>query len=195
MDDLSIGHLIYLVVLTAMVLFWFFSDAKQSLGKSLQHAVAWGLIILGTIGVISIWDNIEAALMGEPQQIVFADRRAIEVSQQVDGHYYMTAALNGTLVDFVVDTGATSIVLSQEDAKRVGFELKDLRFSGRAQTANGVVATASVTVDEFAVGPFRDQNVSAEVNQGELDISLLGMDYLSKYGQITISGGKMTLTR
>ncbi|MFY0595848.1 MAG: TIGR02281 family clan AA aspartic protease [Cognatishimia sp.] len=195
MDDLSIGHLIYLLVLTAMVVFWFFSDAKQSLGKSLQHAVAWGLIILGTIGVISIWDNIESALFGEPQQIVFTDRTAIEITQQIDGHYYLKASLNGAPVDFVVDTGATSIVLSQEDAKRVGFDPDDLKFTGRARTANGVVATASVIVDDFAVGPFRDQNVLAEVNQGSLDISLLGMSYLSNYGQITISGGKMTLTR
>jgi len=195
MDDLSIGHLIYLLVLTAMVVFWFFSDAKQSLGKSLQHAVAWGLIILGTIGVISIWDNIEGALFGEPQEIVFTDRAAIEITQQIDGHYYLKAALNGAPVDFVIDTGATSIVLSQEDAMRVGFDPDDLNFSGRASTANGVVATASVIVNDFAVGPFRDENVTAEVNQGELDISLLGMDYLSKYGQITISGGKMTLTR
>lgn len=195
MDHFSVGHLIYLVVLTAMVLFWFFSDARQSLGKSLQHAVAWGLIFLGVIAAVSMWDGIKAALVGEPQRIVYADTPAIEIPLRSDGHYYLTAELNGSLIDFVVDTGATSIVLNQSDAERAGIDPADLRFNGRARTANGIVATATVVIDDFAVGTFRDKNVVAQVNQGELDVSLLGMTYLSKYGEIVISGGKMILSR
>lgn len=195
MDQVETGHLIYLVVLTAMVVFWFFSDMRQSLGKTLQHAVAWGLIILGAIAAVAMWDTIEAALFGEQQRYVYSDSPSIEIPVQADGHYYLTAELNGKTVGFVVDTGATSIVLTQDDAAKIGIDPSKLRFNGIARTANGTVATATAIVDEFAVGPFTDRSVLAEVNQGELDISLLGMTYLSRYGEITISGGKMVLSR
>jgi len=64
-------------------------------------------------------------------------------------------------VRFVVDTGATQIVLTQNDAARIGLELDGLRYAGRAMTANGEVRTAFVRIDEITLGGVSDQNVSA----------------------------------
>jgi aspartyl protease family protein len=67
-------------------------------------------------------------------------------------------------------------------------------FLGEAQTANGIVRTARVTLDRVDFGPFSDSGVSAWVTDGEMDLSLLGMDYLSRYS-IQILGNRMILSR
>lgn len=193
MDHISLGNLAYLVLLTAMLLFWFFSDFRQNLGKTLQYVLAWGLIILGMVAVVGMWDDIKRAAL--PAQAVLADDGRIEIPVSADGHYYLNAELNGTPVRFVVDTGASDIVLSESDAKRVGVDLSNLRYNGRAMTANGQVRTAATLLESFAVGPYVDQNVVASITQGNMDISLLGMSYLSRYDQITITQGRLVLTR
>ena len=98
-------------------------------------------------------------------------------------------------VDFVVDTGATDIVLSQADASRIGLDLGQLAFTGRASTANGIVETARVTLDKIEIANVIDRNVSAIVNKGELFGSLLGMGYLQRWGRIEIENGVLSLTR
>ena len=193
MDHISLGNLAYLVLLTAMVLFWFFSDFRQNLGKTLQNALAWGLIILGMVAAVGMWEDIKRAAL--PAQAVLVDDGRIEIPVSADGHYYVTAELNGERVRFVVDTGASDIVLSEADAKRVGIDPDELRYSGRAMTANGEVRTASTVLDSFAIGPYVDRNIVARITQGEMDISLLGMAYLSRYDQLTISQGRLVLTR
>lgn len=193
MDQISLGNLTYLALLTAMLLFWFFSDFRRNLGRTLQYILAWGLIILGMVAIVGMWDDIKRAAF--PSQAVYADNGRIEIPVSADGHYYLNAELNGTAVRFVVDTGATDIVLSEDDAKRVGINLENLRFNGRAMTANGRVKTAATLVESFSVGPYVDQNVVASITQGDMDISLLGMSYLSRYDQITITQGRLLLTR
>jgi aspartyl protease family protein len=111
-----------------------------------------------------------------------------------DGHFYVTADVNGESIRFVVDTGASDIVLTQADATRAGFDVTELSYFGQARTANGLVDTAPVTLDSVGFGGFLDEGVSAVVNAGDLDTSLLGMSYLSRY-RITLSGETMTLAR
>ena len=112
-----------------------------------------------------------------------------------DGHYYLTLQINGNPIRFVVDTGATEMVLTQADAARVGLDLDSLNYLGRANTANGEVRTAFVRLDQVALGGIVDQNVPAVVNEGEMEGSLLGMGYLQRWGRIEIAGGELVLTR
>lgn len=193
MDQISLGNLAYLVLLTAMLLFWFFSDFRQNLGRTLQYILAWGLIILGMVAAYGMWDDIKRAAL--PSQAVLAESGRIEIPVSADGHYYLNAELNGMPVRFVVDTGASEIVLAEKDAKRVGINLENLRYSGRAMTANGSVKTAATVLQSFAIGPYVDQNVIANITDGDMDISLLGMSYLSRYEQITIAQGRLILIR
>jgi aspartyl protease family protein len=98
-------------------------------------------------------------------------------------------------VQFVIDTGATDIVLSHSDAQRVGLQLENLAYVGRAMTANGEVRTAPVRLDSIALGPVKDTHIPAWVNQGEMGHSLLGMSYLQRWSKIEIGGGALVLTR
>jgi len=103
--------------------------------------------------------------------------------------------VNGTPVDFVVDTGASQVVLSQFDARRVGLDPTALNYLGIANTANGQVRTAAVTLDTVTLGGYRDEDVRAVVNGGEMNGSLLGMTYLSRYDSISITDGELILSR
>lgn len=193
MDNIAYDNLIYLVILTALVLFWFFSEMRQNLGRTLQHALAWGLIFLGALAAVGMWQDIKRAAL--PAQAVLADTGRIEIPVAPDGHYYLNAELNGEMVRFVVDTGASEIVLSDRDAKRIGINPDNLSYLGRAFTANGEVRTAPVRLDSVEIGPIRDTGVLAVVNEGALDQSLLGMSYLQRYSSIQIAEGRLVLTR
>lgn len=193
MDAMDWGRLSYLVLLAAALVFWFFVQNRQSMGKLFQQMTAWVLIFVGVIAAVGLWDDIRQTV--RPTQAIFADEGRIEVPRQANGHYYLTLKVNGTPVDFVIDTGATDIVLSHRDAERIGLDLADLAYLGRAATANGQVRTAPVRLAEVELGPIVDKNVQAWVNEGEMFGSLLGMSYLQRWGKIEIGGGSLVLTR
>ena len=193
MDDFDFARLTYLVVLGSAVVFWFFAVNRGSMNKVLQQAMIWGFLFIGVIAAYGLWDDVRRTSM--PQQMVSIEGGQIELPLSADGHYYLTADVNGAFIDFVVDTGATDIVLSEADARRAGFTPSELDYIGRAQTANGEVRIAPVRIDRFAVGGIEDVGVRAVVNEGDLDGSLLGMSYLQRFNSVEISGGRLVLTR
>ena len=130
-----------------------------------------------------------------PRQSVSVGEGAIAVPRSRDGHYYLTLNLNGTDVRFIVDTGATDVVLTQADAARIGIDPDSLRFTGIARTANGTVRTAPVRLDVVRLEGFTDRGIGAFVNEGALDTSLLGMGYLERFDRIEIQRDRLILTR
>ena len=193
MDGDSIARLAYLSLLGAAVVAWFISQNRQSLNKTLQQMMAWVFIFIGVIAVIGLWEDIRSSVGPAPQMTVTGN--AIEVPRAYDGHYYLPVLVNGEPINFLVDTGASQIVLSARDAKRAGIDPDQLNYFGRALTANGEVRTAPVRLETLTVGPITDQNVSAWVNEGELDKSLLGMEYLHRFSSVQFANGKLILSR
>ena len=192
MEQFDFARLTYLIILGSAILLWFVAQNRASLGKLMQQALIWGLIFMGAIAVVGLWDDIRQSVR-PMQSVVSGDR--IELPRAPDGHYYLMAEVNGATLRFVVDTGASQIVLSRRDAERAGIDTASLVYLGRAQTANGMVRTAPVRLDSIAVGPVRHEGVRAVVNEGELEQSLLGMDYLQRFSSIEITGGRLVLTR
>ncbi len=192
MNDLQLGHLAYLVLLVAVVVYAFVQH-RQGLNRTLQQAAFWGLIFLGAIAAYGMWGDIRQIVT--PQQAVFTEEGRVVVPRSRDGHYHLTLDVNGTPVEFVVDTGATGVVLSQRDADRVGLDPANLIYLGRAMTANGEVRTAPVRLDSVALGGIVDRNIPAWVNEGALDTSLLGMEYLQRWDRIEIARDELILTR
>ncbi|WP_050603579.1 TIGR02281 family clan AA aspartic protease [Ruegeria sp. 6PALISEP08] len=193
MEGVNIGQLVYLVALGLAVAFWFVSQNRQSLNKTLQQVMAWVFIFVGVIAVIGLWEDIRSSVVPAPQMTVSGE--TIEVPRAYDGHYYLPVLVNGEPINFLVDTGASQIVLSAQDAERAGIDPNQLNYFGRALTANGEVRTAPVRLETLTVGPITDQNVSAWVNEGELHKSLLGMDYLHRFSNIQFADGRMILSR
>ena len=193
MDGDSTARLIYLVLLGTAIIGWFFAQNRANLGRNAQYAVVWGLIFVGVIAVFGLWGDLRNTV--SPGSYTVQGDGRIELSRFADGHYYVTASVNGAEIDFVVDTGATMIVLTERDAVRAGFDPNTLAYVGRAATANGEVRTAPVWLETMSVGGIEDQGIGALVNEGELEQSLLGMNYLDRFSSVEISNGRMILTR
>ncbi|MBY6138076.1 TIGR02281 family clan AA aspartic protease [Leisingera daeponensis] len=193
MGEYETGRFIYLIILLVAVGSWVFVQNRQSIGKTLQMFAVWGFIFLGVIASYGLWEDIRQTV--RPQQSVAIDAGRVEVPRSPDGHYYLTLEVNGAPVQFLVDTGASQVVLNERDATSAGIDTGSLAYLGRASTANGEVRTASVWVDEISLGGITDKNVRVWVNQGELEQSLLGMGYLQRWSSIEIRNGALVLTR
>ena len=187
------ASLIYLLVIGTVIALSHLVANRRNLSRVARQAALWGLIFLGTIAAVGLWPTIRDTVV--PRQAVLQDGRQITVPMSADGHFYLTLDLNGVPVRFVVDTGATEIVLSAQDAARIGLDPASLNYSGRAMTANGMVETAPVRLETVALGPVVDQGVRAVVNRGELAESLLGMSYLRRFQRLEIAGGQLLLER
>lgn len=189
-DQATLAYLVLLLLIIggSMVI-----SNRRQLNKTLQQAALWGLIFVGVVSAYSMRDRVEASLY--PERPYTLDQGTVSFNRARDGHFYAEVEVNGKKIEFVIDTGATDIVLSEQDAVRLGYPVNDLIYSGRASTANGTVPIARIKLDTITIGRFTDSNFSATVNGGELETSLLGMRYLGRYHKIEIVGSRLTLTR
>lgn len=190
-DD--IGHLIYLVLLGSVIAFWFFTSGRKSMNKLLQQAAMWALIFIGAVAAYGMWGDIRGTVM--PQQSVIQGGAAIELPRARDGHYYALAQVNDEMIRFVVDTGASGVVLRGEDARKAGIDLEKLAYLTEAMTANGPVRIAQTKVDQFGLPGAEVDGFRLMVNEGQMSQSLMGMSYLQRFSRIEISGGKLILER
>lgn len=184
---------IYLGLFIALIVGSFFLAQRTNVAQILRGVGRWALVGVAIVLIGATWGDIR--LMFDGQASVSQDGAEITIPRSFDGHYYLTLEVNGNPVRFMVDTGATDIVLSREDAAKSGLDMSRLIFLGQAQTANGLVQTAPVRLETVGIGPLMDRNVRAVVNGGELHGSLLGMGYLSRFGTIVIENGEMVLRR
>jgi aspartyl protease family protein len=191
MDAETTARLAYLLILLAAVGGWLVVEFRQRFGQMLRTAVAWSLIIVGLMAGYGLWQDIRSDI--RPSQAVLQSGE-VRVPRAEDGHYYLTLTINGTPITFMADTGASNVVLSEQDARRLGIDPASLRYIAEARTANGSVRIARVSLPEVSFGKHSDQNVTAWVNEGALDMSLLGMDYLGLY-HIQIGNNEMILQR
>ncbi len=187
-----IARLAYLGLLAAALGGWFLMQMRGNPGKTMQMIAVWALIFVGVIAGYGLWNDIRRDIA--PMQTMVAEN-VVSVPQSPDGHYHLVLQINGTPVEFVVDTGATDMVLSQQDAARVGLDPATLAYTGVALTANGEVRTAPVRLDRVELGSIVDRDIRAVVNEGDLDGSLLGMGYLGLFDRIEIAGDELILTR
>lgn len=188
----QIMQLTYLMLLAAAIGGSAIVAGRSNLGKMAQQAAIWTLIFVGVIGAYGLWDDISNNV--NPRQSIINDS-TVAVPRGPGGHYQLTLDINGAAVNFIVDTGASQVVLSQADARRIGIDPAALNYSSIANTANGMVQTAPVILDEVVLGGITDRNVRAVVNGGPMDASLLGMTYLGLYDRIEISNGQLVLSR
>jgi aspartyl protease family protein len=107
-----------------------------------------------------------------------------------DGHFYADAQVNGTTIHFLIDTGASVVVLSRDDAQRAGIQLPSER--SMAMGVGGPIQVIPVTLDRIALGGIEARGVQAAVAD-DLPVSLLGQSYLQRVGSVEIRGDTMAL--
>jgi aspartyl protease family protein len=180
--------------------------------------VASGLIFARRITVketlrnLSLWTGIAAVLvLGYSYQDEIADAalrvraelvpsyavtrnpKELVITADEDGNFVVYGRVDGAPVKFVVDTGASDIVLSPQDAKRLGIDLDGLNFSSQFETANGIGRGAPSTVESLAIGPIRLEHVPVSINEAPMSSSLLGLSFLRRLDSYTVTGRKLTL--
>lgn len=183
-------RMLYLVCLLAFVgagLVW----GRRNLGKSMRDFMVWVLIFAMAVIAYGFRDVLRRELL--PAEMAVSESGAIELRRASDGHFHARMEVNGVPVRFMVDTGASDIVLSRRDAERVGIDVDALQFLGRALTANGTVKTAVVRLGLVKLGGLTETGVKASVSAGGLDTSLLGMAGLDRFARVEISGDVMRL--
>lgn len=193
MKDTDIASLIYLALLAVALTGSLISANRHQIGKVARYALTWGFLIVGGVVAVGLWPELRQSVL--PQQSVVTGTGEVRVPRSYDGHYYLTLEINGAPIRFVVDTGATDMVLTPQDAARAGLHTANLRYTSRAMTANGMVQTAPVRLDRVELGPISDRYVPAVVNGSPMQESLLGMSYLNLFDRIAIEDGQMVLTR
>jgi len=121
------------------------------------------------------------------------ERRETVLERKSNGHFYTHARINDKeLVHFVVDTGATVVVLTVDDARRLGIPVNPVEFEVVGEGASGPVRGQDIMLDSVEVDGKRVENVPAAVLEGS-NLSLLGQAYLSRMGQVQMSGDYMVL--
>ena len=117
-----------------------------------------------------------------------------EIKAGQNGHFLTTAEINGSPVNVIVDTGASAVALSFEDAEEVGIDTRDLVFDVPASTANGTVMAARVTIRRIVIDGVRVDDVQGAVlPQGALNGTLLGMSFLSRLQSLKVQDGILYL--
>jgi aspartyl protease family protein len=173
MDPDTGARTLYLVLLAAFLLF-FALRGGLALGRFIRTLVIWALIIAG----LALAYTVVVEETGGPSASIAVQGEEMVLSRARDGHFHADVEINGMPIRFIVDTGATELVLSRDDAAAAGIDTSALVYLGRARTANGIV---------------RDTRVRATVSEGDMGISLLGMTYLDRFERIEIAGNEMRL--
>ncbi len=120
--------------------------------------------------------------------------RTVEVARAFNGDFDVHAEINNARVAVVLDTGASSIVLTREDAKAAGLPLEVLAYTVNVDTANGRTRAAPVVLDRIAIGGLVERSVEALVAQpGQLRTSLLGMSFLNRLQSWEVRGDRLLL--
>lgn len=185
------------------------SGTRSMLTELASWGAAAAILIVGVVHYETLRSGLSDALgiTDLPQQTAAVERApeaapaapasrsgTEELRAASDGHYYARAEVNGRTLDVMVDTGASMVALTYEDAERAGLRLKPSDFTGRVSTANGVAAVAPVMLDRVSIGRVQVRNVRAAVcERGRLERTLLGMSFLSQLNRVDISQGRLVL--
>lgn len=155
-------------------------------------AAAGALLALGGLQVVTgpaAHAAAEASLRG-PQGSASEPARLIKTA---DGHFWADGAVDGGTVHFLVDTGASSVFLTQEDARRLGLDPSNLLYNQMVRTVGGDSLAARVKLDSLSVDGVRVANVDALVIGRGLPASLLGMSYLGRLSRFEATPSTLIL--
>ena len=192
------GSLIYKIALLVFLGGAVLTMFRERFTQAIKAAMLWVVIGLTLVVVYSyrfelhnVADHVLVALV--PGYVV-SHGRNVEIGRNSAGDFAISAQINGARVAMVLDTGASAVVLTHDDAKAAGLPLEVLNYTVNIDTANGRTRAAPVTLDRLAIGGLTERSVEALVVQpGQLKMSLLGMSFLNRLQSFEVSGDRVVL--
>lgn len=198
---MEIGDFGQLGVLLALLAFIGIGTFRgQRFSEGIRQALFWVLIALALVVTYTYRDELKSIanrMTGEliPGLALSSDSgRTVSVNRGLGGHFQLKAEVEGETIDLIVDTGASDVVLTSEDAANIGIDLASLSFIAPVDTANGRSFVARVVLESIIVGPIVITDVRAAVAQpGNLSRSLLGNSFLDRLSSYEFSGSRLVL--
>ncbi|NRQ14919.1 retropepsin-like aspartic protease family protein [Ensifer sesbaniae] len=178
-------------------------QSRRRFGEGLRLIAIWLLITLALVSAyvyrfeLQAFGNRLLAGLVPGRATVVTDsegRQEVVLHRMLNGHFETGVTVNGKDINMLVDTGASSIALTYEDAERIGLDPENLSYIVTVMTANGRAQAAPVMLEEISVGPISRRNIGATVAaKGRLDQSLLGMSFLSTLDMLQMRTDELRL--
>jgi aspartyl protease family protein len=190
----------YLLLLVFVILG--LASTRQRLSAMALQLGAWSLIMIMLVAgygyraeLQDVAQRLTARLTAElmPAQGVETTPGIVRFGRAMDGQFWINAKVDGENLRFLLDTGASGVVLSLEDAEKLGYDPDRLAFTQQADTANGTTREAPILLNETTIGSIRFTRVPATVTAGGLHNSLLGMHLLERLSSLEIRKDTLTI--
>jgi len=170
-----------------------------ALSKALKYLALWALIAFVGVGLYAYryqFADFKNRILGaiNPTAARMNDKGELVINLSSDGHFYIDVKINNLPMRFMIDTGASDIVIDKFQAQKIGINLQNLIFDKRYETANGKSYGASVNLREIQVGDVKFANIRASVNSAELRTPLLGMSFLRQFHKYEFYQDRLVLT-
>lgn len=161
----------------------------------MSSKVVWGVMLAAAlVGYLRPSSNRSTPTTRTAAMAQATDKAlATVIERSPDGHFYVNALVNDNLIRFLVDTGASSIALTQADAQAAGIPVNPADVEIVARGASGDVRGARVNIHHIAIGQKEAWDLPSVVITDDMDVSLLGQSYLSQIASVSIMNDKMIL--
>ena len=199
MENNDLSQIVYLVILILIMSYGMINRKEMSLKKIVKYFLIWsliGLIIIALYAYRFEFNNFKERISGEinPTSAQLNQQGQLIINISDDSHFYVKILINKKPILFMVDTGASDIVLNLQDAIKIGVNPKNLIFNRQFQTANGRVLGASIILKEVEISGIKFRDVKASVTNGEMGVNLLGMSFLRRFGKYEFYQDRLILT-
>ncbi len=187
-NDLMLGSLYILMAI--MLVAGSLMVRRERAGKLIAFALAWVVIFAAGFVIMTFRDDLGylvARMKTEATGQPLATDGQIRIPKAIDGHFYVTADLNGVPVKFLVDSGATVTTISRRIAARAEVPIYTNRMV-EVQTGNGLVRVATGRADTLSVGTIQRSNLGVHITGSGGELNVLGMNFLSSLERWGVEG-------
>jgi aspartyl protease family protein len=200
LDEASLRSLIFCSVLLAICIPWLINTYGGKSWQGLRHISIWfgiGVTLVAAYAfkpeLTAVKDRIAGVLL--PGHAIVVNNGTIVINKSSEeAHFSVDVSINNENIRFILDTGASDVVLTRQTADRLGIAVLDQDYSRNVLTANGQTRVAPIQLKELRVASIILNDVAASVARpGELDVNLLGMSFLSRLKGYSVEGDRLTL--
>jgi aspartyl protease family protein len=192
------SNIIYVIILIVLLIMGF-SSKELPLKKFFEYVGLW--IIIALVALVSYSyrfeffeakDRVLSDLF--PSKAINKNHQQLTINVSQDGHYYLNVKIKNFPVRFMIDTGASEVVIDKNLAIKLGYDLKNINYNKVFQTANGEAYGASIYFDEVDVSGIKFYNIQGSITDSRLATPLLGMTFLQKFYKYEFYRDKLILT-
>ena len=192
------------IAIAVAVAFWLlFGSARgighAQVGRAIGGALTWAALLVALMGLYAYrfeFGDIADRVVAEfsPSEPIVGQGGEVAIRRRLSGEFDIAAKVNDVPTTFLFDTGASTVVIRAQDARKMGIDLSTLTYDVHVTTANGSALAAETRLDQIAIGSIVVRNVRALIARpGALSENLLGMSFLDRLQSYSVERGRLVL--